>query len=920
MLEVRLIGQFDIQYNGKQVTISARIAQSLFAFLILNPGRTYRREKLSGMFWPEATEEKARASLRYELWRIRKALSAHSQADYVIADEIHISFNALAEYSLDVAALKNLTENSSVSDTMDALALCQGELLPGFYDEWVNQEREHFQTLFEQRMTWLLGLLEHENRWNDVLEWAERWVSTGNAPEAAYRYLMIAYEALGDRAKIASTYQRCVRALRELDLEPSEQTRAFAFRKSSTLNIPVPRTSLIGRENEVREVTGLLSKSRLITLTGSGGVGKTRLAIQVVAEVLELFPDGVWFLDLAPLSDPKLIPNGLAEALGLHPMGSSDLSITDLLCDYLRSRKALIIFDNCEHLIDASACLADLLLSSCNNLQILATSREALRISGEIPFRVPSLELPRWDAVDVENVLTKTESVQLFVERAAVVSPGFDFGPHNGLIIAQICQRLDGIPLAIELAAARVNVLEVEQILRRLDDRFNLLTEGLRNVVPRHQTLRATIEWSYDLLSENERLLFSRLAVFTGGWTLEAAEKVCSGSGIESHEVLDLLAHLVNKSLIFAETTQDKAGYPAGGSLRYHRLETLRQFAREKLSESADGEQLRRNHATYYSHLSPLSEDELDNVRSVVHWCLETGEAEPALRLAGNFFYWEKHIPEGLQWITRMLDLPDAQGKTQERGRALYSAAFLSHCQRNYVAARAFVNELFILSHEINDEDLIWKHKLIHGAVTAGEGDYARAYTIFLDHRTGSDPIDDAFGYALCTLNMASCALLLHNLDAARQYAEEAGQIFDAINSRNYLVDCDLILGYTALEEGNLAMAKTHFRQGIQTAVSNSVQQRVGMIYAGLGGVALRHGNFHEAARRFGIAEMFITTTGYYARFVLERISQDYLAQVKSLLDPGVFQAVWDEGRAMTMEQAIEYIRKCNNRVITDST
>jgi non-specific serine/threonine protein kinase len=570
--------------------------------------------------------------------------------------------------------------------------------------------------------------------------------------------------------------------------------------------------------------------------------------------------------------------------------------------------------------------LIDSLLNSCEDLQIIATSREALRIAGEISYRVPSLELPKWDAAPVMEALANIESVRLFVERAAVVSPGFNIGSHNGLIIAQICQRLDGIPLSIELAAARVNVLAVEQILKRLDDRFNLLTGGLRNVVPRQQTLRGTIEWSYDLLSEKERLLFRRLAVFTGGWTLEAAEKVCSGNGIESHEVLDLLTHLANKSLVLVETIylsrsqiapiflSGKAQFVTTGIMegktRYYRLETLRQFAREKLSESTEAAQLHRNHAMYYSHLDSIPDNELDNIRSVVHWCLETGEAEPVLRLAGDFFYWEKRIPEGLQWITRVLALPSAQGKTQERGRALYSAAVLSHFQRNYAMARTLVNELFILSHELNDRDLIWDHKLIHGAVTIGEGDYERAYSIFLENRIHADSFDYAFGYALSTLNMAFCALLLHHLDAASQYAAEARQIFDAVNTTNYLVDSDMILGYIALEEGNLPLAKTYFRQGIQTAVSNSVQQRLGMIYAGLGGVALWQGNSHEAARWFGIAEMIITTTGYYARFLLETISQGYRAQVRSLLDPDVFQAAWEEGRAMTIEQAVEYTLK----------
>jgi len=896
MLEVRLIGTFSIKCDHKSFTLSSRAAQSLFAYLILTAGTFHRREKLAGMFWPDAKEEKARAYLRHELWRIRKSLPS---SDFLISNGIGIGFDISQEYQLDAEVLEKTAETASTDELISSLSAYQGELLPGFYDEWVLPEREHLQAVFEQKMARLLDLLEREKRWPEIVEWAERWISLGQGPETAYRALMIAYGALEDHAKVASSYERCVKALEELGLEPSEETRAAAKKRVSKIKIPIPLTSFIGRENELKEVTALLSNSRLVTLTGSGGVGKTRLAIQVVAEVLDLFPDGVWFLDLAILNDPAWVPNALADVLGLSLSSDSSFSLTEQVTNYLGSRKVLITFDNCEHLIESCAQLVHSLLTACEKLSILTTSREALRVSGEIPYRVPSLELPSWGQEIGIDALAKTESLQLFTERAALLSKGFAVSEHNALTIAQICQRLDGIPLAIELAAARVNLLTVDQILNRLDDRFNLLTGGLRSTLPRHRTLRATIEWSYDLLSEKERLLFQRLAVFTGGWTLEAAETVCSGKGIEPHEVLDMLSRLADKSLVLFKTIEGKA--------RYHRLETLRKFACEMLSESAEVSQVRRNHAMYYSHLNTISDDELDNIRSVVRWSLETGEAKPALRLAGDFFFWEKHTLEGLQWIIRVLALPSAQEKTQERGRALYSASVLSFFQRNYAAARTLVNELFILSHVLNDRDLIWNQKLVHGAVTTGEGDYERAYNIFVETRTEADSFGYAFGYALCTLNMASCALLLHNLDAASQYAQEARQIFDAVNKRNYLVDSDMILGYIALEQEKLQLAKTYFQQGIQTAVTNSVQQRLGMIFAGLGGVALRQGNSREAARRFGIAEMIFTTTGYYSRFLLETISQRYLAQVRTLLRPDAFQVAWEEGHAMTIEQAVEY-------------
>ena len=464
MLEVRLIGKFDINYDGEPITISSRIAQSLFAYLILTAGTLHRREKLAGMFWPDLSEEKARAYLRHELWRIRKALHDIPENGYIFSDDMNISFNSSTEYGLDVDALKNAGDKAGADELVAGLSFYQGEFLPGFYEDWVVSEREYLQAAYEKEIARLVELLENEKRWQEILDWAERCISFGQTAETAYRALMIAYDALGDRAKVVSTYERCVNALRQLDLEPSEQTRSLAFKGSSSLNIPIPLTSFIGREKELKEVANLSSKSRLVTLTGAGGVGKTRLAIQVVAEILDMFPDGVWFLDLAPISDPALVPITLASLLGLDEFGDTKSSVIDLLITSFRSRTALVIFDNCEHLIVACAQLANSLLTSCQNLSVLATSREALRVSGERLYRVPSLAIPKHGIEFAIDELSNMESVKLFAERAAVTSSGFAVSSQNALAIAQICQRLDGIPLAIELAAARINVLTVQQI------------------------------------------------------------------------------------------------------------------------------------------------------------------------------------------------------------------------------------------------------------------------------------------------------------------------------------------------------------------------------------------------------------------------------------------------------------------------
>ena len=431
-------------------------------------------------------------------------------------------------------------------------------------------------------------------------------------------------------------------------------------------NLPTQLTTFIGRENEIAEVKQELESHRLVTLTGSGGTGKTRLSLQVAADLLEKFGHGVWFVELAPLTDSDLIPQTILSTIGVQEQqGKTPLEV---LKEYLHEKQTLIVLDNCEHLVSASAGVANTLLNAAPKLKILASSREALGVKGEISYPVPSLSLPDIKHLPVIEQLSQYEAVRLFIDRALLVAPHFVVDKDNAPHIAQICYRLDGIPLAIELAAARTKMLSIEQISKRLDDRFRLLTGGARTALPRQQTLRALIDWSYDILSENERLLLRRLSAFAGGWTLEAAEDVCAGDSIESYDVFDLLSQLVNKSLVVV------IEHSQSGETRYRMLETIRQYAREKLLEAGGSEIIRQRHLVYFVKLVEQAEpelyrsnqafwlnkldDELDNLRMALEWALAI-DAESGLRIAAiPWQWWNMHgyFREMGEWLSQFLE------------------------------------------------------------------------------------------------------------------------------------------------------------------------------------------------------------------------------------------------------------------------
>jgi non-specific serine/threonine protein kinase len=593
-------------------------------------------------------------------------------------------------------------------------------------------------------------------------------------------------------------------------------------------NLPVALSSFIGREHEVAEIQARLAAHRLLTLTGPGGCGKTRLAIRAANDLAAGFADGVWLVELAPLADAALVPQAVAAACGVREQPGRPL--LDTLPDQLQFSKTLLLLDNCEHLIAACAQLAETLLQACPNLRILATSREPLGVPGEVIWPVPPLSLPEpqpWrsptSGQDALPVYELSEAMRLFAERAAAASPAFALTPENGAWVADICRRLDGIPLAIELAAARVRALSVRQIAGRLDDRFHLLTSGSRTAPPRHQTLAAALDWSYALLTSSEQAVLQRLSAFAGGCTLEAAEYVGASGGVARGEVLDTLSNLVDKSLV----TVDRFD----GQRRYRLLETIRQYAREKLAAGGEAHQVRTRHLDYFLQWAESSEPHLtgpeqlawlgrfetehDNLRAALEWSQAQGsEAEKGLRLAaacGRFWRLRTFFSEGRRRLAAVLARPGKGKGTAVHAQALFAAALLAYLQSDYPASRELCAESLAVSRELGPagQPGVAEALSLLGEIATEEGDYETAPALF----------------------------------------EEALDIWRTLENKRGVGDALLQLGWAAMRTGNYEQATARLKESLILFRQAGYPADIALNLAGLGEAAVRQEQYESAAR-----------------------------------------------------------------------
>jgi non-specific serine/threonine protein kinase len=681
-------------------------------------------------------------------------------------------------------------------------------------------------------------------------------------------------------------------------------------------NLPSQLTRFIGREHEIAQVKPLVAAERLVTLTGAGGAGKTRLALQVAQDVVGDFPHGVWLVELAALADPDLIPHTIASTLGLRP--ESAHGVTDSLIAFLRPRTTLLLLDNCEHVIAGCAVLVDHILRACPRAQILATSREALGIAGERAWRVPSLVLPAAKQEASADAALKSDAVRFFVDRAQAVASQFALTPANAATVVRICQRLDGIPLALELAAARMKLLSLEQISARLDDRFQLLTGGSRTAVPRQQTLRATIDWSYDLLSDDERRLLRRLAVFTGGCSLEAAEQVCGGDS-SGGDTLELLSHLIDKSLVVVDDED--------GDRRYRLLETVRQYARDRLFESGEAAPLRDRHLRFFERAALQAEGELlgpnhiasakrltaehDNVRAALEWGLAAhANAEIPLRMVcALWIFWNQrnHFAEARQWVERALAAASDAPRSL-RVRALAAGADSSFLSGDYVAAIAFCEEAlslddaglgrdrwavafasFILSNAIWQQRGPTREDLVERSVSLARAAGAA-------HITG-----------LVLIAPMYMARMAGDYERALEFIEESVALLRPTGK--WMLATGLAnLGDILLCLGRYERADEASREGVRCAHETGDTRAMTWCLTCLARTAGFRNRPDRAARLCGAAEGLSESVGaplpHFARNPMEAD----MSRVRQALGDERFATAWTDGRQMSPDAVVAYV------------
>jgi predicted ATPase/DNA-binding SARP family transcriptional activator len=688
-LAIQLIGAPQFQLDHVPITASRRAVVALLAYLavsdIEHPGQRYTRESLAALLWTDYDQAKALANLRHTLWEVTKFIGE----GWINTEHETVYLNSTSDLVVDVGQFRSLilraTQQSGpalrIPLLKDAAALYRDEFLSGFslkdgpgFNEWALTKAAALRREFAAVLETLVGDYNALSQGQAAVPYVQRLIELDPLNEAAHRELMQLY-ALADQQTAAIQQYRALEKLlrKELNVDPQPETRELhkkirrgEFRAAAVgkkdprverprqkHNLPVQLTTFVGREKERDEISQLLSQNRLVTLIGAGGIGKTRLALQTGHHLLDYYPDGIWFIPLESVTDEDGVPQTIVSLLTIHELPGQ--AITETLVDGLRNKNQVLILDNCEHLLDACAQLAETLLKNCPQVKILATSREALRLAGEAVYHLASLAIPDHHKIQSVEEIAHYESVKLFFERARLVVSDFELTKANAETVVQICDRLDGIPLAIELAAGRVDIFTLDEILNQLNHSFDLLTSNTRSILPRHQTMRRSIDWSWSLLSESERVFMRHLSAFIGGWTLHSAQFLGVSNGLE------LTGRLVKKSFVVVHQH-------TAHETRYGFHEVIRAYAQGMLVEAGEEQVIRDRHLEYFLELARQFEPALhgveqdawlerlfverDNIRAALEWAART-HVQAGLYLSNRLrIFWESYdFREEARWL-----------------------------------------------------------------------------------------------------------------------------------------------------------------------------------------------------------------------------------------------------------------------------
>jgi predicted ATPase/DNA-binding SARP family transcriptional activator len=904
-MEYRILGPLEVALDGSPATLKGRKPRALLALLLLSANENVPAEQLVDGLWGEKAPATAGNTLQVYVSQLRKLVGdrlVSGRAGYslrVESDELDAArFERLAGEA--AAALGRNSYPEALELANEALALWRGQALADVqYESFAQPEilRLHELRLAatENRVEAALGLGQHDQAIAEL----EGLVGEHPARERLRALLMLALYRSGRQAEALDTYRDAREALLdELGLEPGPELRELEqaiLRQDEGLsrrplpegNVPVPVSTLVGRDRELAEIRATLGSGevRLLTLTGPGGAGKTRLGIEVANALAGELPDGAFFVPLDAIRDPALLLPAIAHALAVRE--SSERPLLESLVERLAGRRVLVLLDNFEQLVESAPLLTGV-LEALPSLTFLVTSRFALRLNGEREYPV--------------ETLGPTDAIALFADRAQAADPSFQLTEENLAAVEEICARLDGLPLALELAAARTKLLPPQAMLDRLDQRLDLLSRGPRDKPARHQALRDTVAWSYELLDPDEQALFARLAVFSGGCTLESAVAVCDAS-------LDLTAALIDDSLL------ERAGE------RLRMLETIREYALEQLAQDKGAADLRRRHAEHFLKFAESEpvfsqaawlaqlDAERDNLRAALSWSFEAGEPGLGLRLAASLweFWWIRgHLAEGRHWLDEALER-GASEPPELRARALHAAASLATRQGNYDRAAELSEQSLALWEELGDISGTARSLLSLGTVAAEQGDRERATALSERAADLYRESGDRRGHALAVSNLGGIALEGGEYAKAASLSEQAYALFETLEDSEGMAFALVNQGFAALSEHEHERAIALLRQALRRLAELGFRDVIGYCFEGLAAVLAFTGQAEPAARLLGAAEALRDSLGVDLAPAERETHEVTAAAVREALGEEQFSAAWRLGRELALDRAIAF-------------